>query len=240
MSKKKSVKMNQSAIPAAIRKAFGAQDELLIAEGKTRKKIEESNAKLGEALDSAGHHIFAITDSRENAKFATFWKRYSAMFTDAMKDEIEARWNAARAIILEMSSAHDALMVDNPDLYDWGRRKQEIARHMAWCKPSDNNKGKAAKIRASKCDTSGGVSQAKLKAGHATKETTPRKVDPVKSAKSDINKIGMGLTSIEADYISLMESYLTDNAVGTAKQRDAVRTAIVKAREALATLEGKI
>ena len=238
MSKKKSVKMNQSAIPAAIRKAFGVQDELLVAENKTRKKVEESNIALGEALDSAGHHIFAITDSRENAKFSTFWIKYSAMFSDAMKDEIEERWNAARAIILEMSSAHDALMVNNPDLYDWGRRKQEIARHMAWCNPNDNNKGNAAKARASKCNTSGGVSKAKLASAFKPKDrTAPQRT--LKSTKANMGALSKILTSLKADYVSINE-YLKSENIGTEKQRENVNTTIDKVITAINTLEGKI
>ena len=238
MSKKKSVKMNESSIPAAIRKVFGAQDELLIAEGNTRKKVEESNIKLGAALDSANHHIFAITDSRENAKFSTFWKRYSAMFSDAIKDEIEERWNAARAIILEMSSAHDELVEANPDLYDWGRRKQEIARHMAWCNPNDNNKGKAAKERASKCETSGGVSKAKLASAFKPKDkTAPQRT--LKTTKADMGALSKALTSLKADYVSLNQ-YLKSENIGTEKQREDVSTTIDKVISAIATLEGKI
>ena len=239
MAKKKSVQINESVLPASIRKAMAVSDAALIAEGKASKTSKDKQRDLGAALDAAGFHMFAIVDSQDHAKFDSFWKAKSAMFTKP-REEVEQQWLAAREVVLEMRAIHNQLVTENPELPDWGERKQGIGRQMAWCNPSDANKGLEAKERAKRTDTSGGVSLAKLKAGHAKKETKPRKVDPTKAAKSDIDKIGKGLTAIEADYISLVDSYLAEHKVGTEKQRANVRDAIDKVRTALATLEGKI
>ena len=109
---------------------------------------------------------------------------------------------------------------------------------MAWCNPNDNNKGNAAKARASKCETSGGVSKAKLASAFKPKN---KKVAErtLKSTKADMGALSKALTSLKADYVSLNE-YLKSESIGTEKQRENVNATIDKVIEAIAKLEGKI